>query len=147
MRRCRSSSPMAVIADAILLSERRPANYKRNVELDGHYGHFTVTRGKSTRPNPGALVRADDEQSGGREISRAIAVRNAEHRADNQFVGRKRPSGCGRALEEQFHEPGGDNGCGIESRDARRVDGADAGWLNASAWSRERGDRIGRAVL
>jgi len=138
---------MAVTAGAILLSARRPVNYKCNVELDGRYGHFTLTRSKFIGSEPGSVVSADNKQSGGRQISRAVAVCSAEHRTDNQLVRRKRPSGCGRAAEEQFYEPGGAHGHRTKSSDAYRITRPHAWWANAPAQSRGRASRIDGAVL
>src|SRR5205814_7573973 len=65
MQPLRASGSRVVIIGAILLSARRPANNKRNVEPRGRNGHFVFTRSTRFRPKPGAIVGADRQQSGG----------------------------------------------------------------------------------
>src|SRR4029077_3270639 len=105
MKPCRGFISMAVIIGAILLSARRPANNKRNVEPRGRNDHFVFTRSTRFRPKPGAIVGADRQQSGGRrQIGRAVRVADTGPRANHRFVRRGRSSGSDRASEKQFHK-------------------------------------------
>src|SRR5213079_1002942 len=58
MQPLRASGSRVVIIGAILLSARRAANNKRNVEPRGRNGHFVFTRSTRFRPKPGAIVGA-----------------------------------------------------------------------------------------
>jgi len=136
MKPYRLFSSMVVTTGAILLSAPRPANNKRNVELDGQNGHLAFIRDKFIRPNTGTVFGSDSEKFGfGGQVSRAIAVGNAEHRADNKFVRRKRSPVRDRAFEKQFRESGGDHRYRIESSDTYRIAGPHAGRINGFAKS------------